>query len=351
MVSRVVATGLFWAILALFARAQDPRFSQFFASPWNLNPALTGAFEGRWRVVANYRDQWSSLLSPVPFRTYSTAADMRWNVGPYDHAALGIGLLHDEAGQARFSQNKALLGGAFLKQISGGPHRPTQVLSAGAQVGFGQNSVDWGRLWFSRQFDPNKEAPDFNAPNGEPNAGGNSDVYLDFNAGLLWYVVSNRNDGFWTMGIAWHHLNRPNVALLAENPTERLYLRWTMHAGGLIPLSDQLGLLPGVLVMRQGPAFEATAGAGIRYANNDRNEIALRTGAWLRTVNRLHQGLQTDALVAVVMLELERWMLGLSYDLTTSSLARANNSRGAFELSLTYYHPAVRRSRVVCPRF
>jgi hypothetical protein len=32
------------------------------------------------------------------------------------------------------------------------------------------------------------------------------------------------------------------------------------------------------------------------------------------------------------MLEWERWMLGLSYDMTTSSLARVNNSRGAFEL-------------------
>ncbi len=339
-----------WVMLPFGARGQDPRFSQFFASPWNLNPALTGAFEGRWRVVANYRDQWSSLLSPVPFRTYSAAADVRMGIGAYDFFALGVGVLHDEAGTARFSQNKAHVGGAFLKQVSGGPRRLAHVLSAGAQLGFGQNSLDWGRLWFSRQFDPTLEAPDLNAPNGEPNAAGNSRAYLDFNAGLLWYVVSQRNDGFWTLGIAWHHLNRPNVALLADNPAERLYLRWTMHTGGLLPLGNQLGLMPGVLVMRQGPAFEANAGAAIRYANNVRNELALRTGAWVRIVNRLNQGLQSDAVVAVVMLELERWMLGLSYDITTSSLARVNNARGAFELSLIYYHPAVRRARVVCPR-
>ena len=34
-------------------------------------------------------------------------------------------------------------------------------------------------------------------------------------------------------------------------------------------------------------------------------------------------------------LVLNRWMLGLSYDTTVSSLTQANNSRGAFELSLT----------------
>lgn len=351
MAFRLLATGMFWLLLASGLLGQDARFSQFYASPWNFNPALTGAFEGRWRATANYRDQWSSILSPVPFRTYSAAADVRFDVGAYDHFAIGVGALHDEAGTARFSQNKAHLGGAFLKQISGGPHRTAHVLSAGAQLGFGQNSADWGRVWFSRQFDPLQERPDFNAPNGEPNAQGNSSPYLDFNAGLLWYAVSPRNDGFWTLGIAWHHLNRPNVALLADNPSERLYLRWTMHAGGLLPLSEQMGLMPALLLMSQGPARELNAGAAIRYSNGDRNELALRAGAWARVVNRLHQGVQTDAVIAVVMLELERWMLGLSYDMTTSSLARVNNSRGAFELSLTYYHPAVRRSRVVCPRF
>jgi hypothetical protein len=38
--------------------AQDPHFSQFFASPLTLNPALTGKFDGVLRVAGNYRDQW-----------------------------------------------------------------------------------------------------------------------------------------------------------------------------------------------------------------------------------------------------------------------------------------------------
>ncbi|HRI61516.1 MAG TPA: type IX secretion system membrane protein PorP/SprF, partial [Saprospiraceae bacterium] len=71
--------------------AQDPRFSQFYASPWNLNPAMTGLFNGRWRATANYRDQWSSFLNPVPFRTYAAAFDARFEVGRNDYAAFGIG--------------------------------------------------------------------------------------------------------------------------------------------------------------------------------------------------------------------------------------------------------------------
>ena len=89
----------------------------------------------------------------------------------------------------------------------------------------------------------------------------------------------------------------------------------------------------------------------IRYSNNDLNELALRAGAWTRVVNKLDKGVQVDAVTIVAMLELNRWMLGLSYDLTVSSLTRANNSRGAFEISMTYFHPEHRRSKVTCPRF
>ena len=344
--------GLFLVLflgLAPKSSGQDARFSQYFASPWNLNPAMTGAFEGRWRVNANYRDQWSSFLAPVPFRTYSVAADARIGVSRDDYVAFGIGLMHDEAGTARYTQNKGMLGAAFLKQLSGGPRRADHFMSAGAQVGFGQNSIDWGRLWFSRQFDPTLEVPDLNAGNGEPNAGANTNIYLDFNAGLLWYVLFE-NGGFGYAGGALHHLNQP-VITLADNDAERLYSRWSGHIGGQLPMNENFSLLPGVIVMQQGPAFETDFGMNVRYSNNDYQELALRLGAWARLGNQLNSGLQMDAVAVVAMLELERWMLGISYDVTVSSLTRANNSRGAFELSLTYFHPAERRSRVVCPRF
>ena len=43
------------------ANAQDPHFSQFFASPLTLNPALTGKFDGTLRVAGNYRNQWPAF--------------------------------------------------------------------------------------------------------------------------------------------------------------------------------------------------------------------------------------------------------------------------------------------------
>jgi type IX secretion system PorP/SprF family membrane protein len=330
-------------------KAQDPRFSQFYASPYNLSPAMTGVFNGQYRVAMNYRDQWSSILSPVPFRTYSVSGEYRRHIGRYDYWSVGVGAMHDEAGTARFQQNKFHVSGAYLKQLAGGRNRNSHYVSAGAQAGMGQNSIDWSRLWFSRQFDSGTEEPDFSAGTGENFGAGNSPLYVDFNAGILWYMTM-KDGGFFYAGAAAHHLNQPNIALL-ENANEQLYTRWSGHAGGQIPLNDNFSLLPGVQFMSQGKSMETDLGMNIRFSNNDRNELAMRFGTWARLGNRLDQGIHTDAITVVTMLELDRWMLGLSYDLTVSKLRLANNARGAFEVSLIYIHPEYRKSRVVCPRF
>ncbi|HOA38555.1 MAG TPA: type IX secretion system membrane protein PorP/SprF, partial [Flavihumibacter sp.] len=47
----LLTLGLFTTAL----KAQDPHFSQFFASPLTLNPAYTGKFNGTVRVSGNYR--------------------------------------------------------------------------------------------------------------------------------------------------------------------------------------------------------------------------------------------------------------------------------------------------------
>lgn len=341
---------LFFAAFLQQAQAQDPRFSQYYASPWNLNPAMNGVFNGKWRANINYRDQWGSFLSPVPFRTYAASFEHRLQLGyGDDYASFGIGAMHDEAGTARFSQDKIQLGGAFLKQLTGGRNQADHFLSAGAQIGFGQNSIDWGRLWFSRQFDLNTETPNTSLSNNEPNANATSKSFLDFNAGLLWYAVFE-NDGFFYLGGAMHHLNQPKISLAADN-NEILYTRWTGHVGGQFPLNKTVSLLPGALVMQQGPSFETDLGLNLRYSNNDFNELALRAGAWTRIGNKLQKGLQTDAITVVGMVELNHWMMGLSYDITVSPLTQANNARGAFEISLTYIHPGEKRARVVCPNF
>ena len=58
-------------IMMRSANAQDPSFSQFFSSPLNVNPALTGKINGDWRMIANFRDEWIGPASPYVTGTVS----------------------------------------------------------------------------------------------------------------------------------------------------------------------------------------------------------------------------------------------------------------------------------------
>ncbi|MDV7401761.1 type IX secretion system membrane protein PorP/SprF, partial [Arthrospira platensis SPKY1] len=109
--------------------------------------------------------------------------------------------------------------------------------------------------------------------------------------------------------------------------------RWVVHAGGEAPLGGGLSVLPAAIAMGQGPHNSITAGANFRYTNRDWRELAFRVGAWAHLSNQLQNGMGMDAIVATAVLEMERWNIGFSYDITTSVLAQANNSRGAFEVS------------------
>ncbi len=350
---------IFAAIFGIFtqeANGQDPHLAQFYMAPLQLNPAMTGIFEGRWRVNANYRDQWSSILKNVPFRTIAAGFDARYRIAGNDFMAFGLSALRDEVGNGNFLTNRGHLSLSYIKQMAGGGYRSTsQYLIAGAQFGVGQHSVDWNQFWFSTQFDGSALAPNTNINSNEPGISGesaNTDLYLDFNAGLMWYAVFDKDASIWA-GIAANHLNSPDISFF-DGATENLYVRWVGHLGGEIPFSSQLSMLPAIAVMSQGPHFSTRVGANFRYTNHDWNEVAIRAGAWphlVRKVTDTGSGLSMDAITVALILELNRVNFGLSYDITTSTLRAANNSRGAFELSAIYIHPAQTRIKTVCPKF
>ncbi len=333
-----------------YANAQDPRFSQFYASPLSLNPAMTGVYEGQFRVVANYRELYSSVLGNQPFRTISASFDYRQQLSRGSYAGFGLHLMHDAAGISNFNRQSGALSASIMKQLGGSRYRANdQFLVAGAQVGFGQQGLDWGKLWFTNQYDRENGAINFDDPSGESFVRDNSDLYLDFNAGVLWYALFDERQSIY-FGAALHHLNSPNISFLDQ--TSELPSRWVGHMGGELPFGKELSILPAIAVMGQNKSMSATAGANFRYTNREWRELALRAGGWAHVVNQLDSGFALDAITIAAILELEDWNLGFSYDFTTSTLTAANNGRGAFEVSLIYTHPAkVRRRDVNCPNF
>ena len=192
--------------------AQDPHFSQFYAAPLQVNPAMTGVFSGQFRIAINYREQWGSVIDN-PFRTLAASFDIRHRVGKGDYMAYGLSTLRDEAGPANFNRISGNLNFAYLKQLNGSRYRSSnQYLVGGAQVGFGQHGLDYSNLWFTEQYDADKAIVDTDLPNGEL-VNATSDPFMDINAGLLWYAVFAENASFYAGG-ALHHVNAPRISFL-----------------------------------------------------------------------------------------------------------------------------------------
>lgn len=344
---------IFICLLALpgIITAQDTRFTQFYAAPHHMNPAFTGVYDGGYRFIANYRELYNTIMARTAYRSVAAHFDIRRPVSNGDFAGFGISAMRDQAGIAKFVNQYAHVGGSYIKQMGGskwGGGR--QYLVAGAQIGYGQRGFDFNALWFSNQFDTERGVLDPGLTTGEPfdvSESRPTSSYLDFNAGVLWYKTFAENGSVY-LGGAFYHLNQPNISFM-EGHEESLSRRWVGQAGAELPLNKELSFMPAVAAMGQGPNLSVTSGGNFRYSHNQRGEIALRLGAWAHLANRLEQGILLDNIAVTAFLELERWDLGLSYDITTSKLMQANSSRGGFEMSLIYRGKANYRDKLVCP--
>ena len=347
--------------------AQDALFSQYYASPLHVNPALMGVYDGQMRFNANYRQQWSGgVFSDIPIRQIHASFDYRMRIADGDYLSFGINALEDETGAAsRLKSTHANLGVSYMKQLGGDRYRTSdQYLVAGVQVGMGQNRLGTGNLWFDRQYDSTNIQIDLTRPTGELEPSSNN--YLDINAGLLWYTVMDKNKSLYVGG-SMHHITNPNISYFG-NKAENLKRRFTVHAGGEFPINDQLSWMPAVMATLQSPSMSIQLGTNFRYSNHEWDEVAIRVGASYRLANKYVwiKGDQTnqniiqesskanilgDALTITTMLEINRWLIGVSYDIHTSSIVRPTNGRNAFEISLIYIAPEQIPYRTLCPKF
>lgn len=109
-------------ICALFAsqyvNAQDPHFSQFFASPLTLNPAFTGKFSGSWRLAANHRDQWPSI--PKAYVTTSASLDfpiLKSRIPEKDVFGVGVSGLTDASANSILKLNYGSVSASYHKAL------------------------------------------------------------------------------------------------------------------------------------------------------------------------------------------------------------------------------------------
>ncbi len=331
------------------AEAQDIHFSQYYASPVTLNPALTGLMDGCYRGALNYRNQYPQL-----YNTYSTVA------ASFDAALLkgdsrlpgfigaGIWMYNDRQGDGPlndFSIHGLL---AYHADISGDGK---YLFSIGSSFGWNQKSIDVSNLLFNEQ--QVGQVLDPAASNGEPIE---QQRFNNFNASVGTSVSISVNEDLGLLGgFAIYNLLTPTETFL-NDVDNSLGMRFLGHFSARYFVNEQLIITPRAIYMQQTGAATYIVGTSVGYViNNNRRGY----GSSNRS-SALYGGLSyrwADAIILTAGFQINELKLGLSYDVNVSSLRVASNGIGGMEFSLVYEKKCYNNPRnrnappVNCPRF
>lgn len=319
--------------------AQDIHFSQYMNSPLNLNPALSGFHDSKFRLILNHRNQWSSVT--VPYKTYSASADMQLWKRKRQSDMIGLGIIFnsDKAGDSQFGTTQGAISFSYVKALN---RTSRNLLSVGAQLFYSQRSIDYSQLYFQNQWNGNSYDP--NRQNGE-NFTVNSFSYIDISGGIHWFSMLNSKLRFNT-GLSVWHINQPAQSLMNDNNI-KLDIKYLLYTEAQIDLDRTNMLFPSLYYAHQGPFNEITL--GLRYKNivhpNKHNYTAINVGLFARN---------SDAIIIQLGLDYKKFSIVGSYDINYSSLQVASNYLGGFEISVIFSidkHKTKKPSSLPCPIF
>ena len=149
------------------------------------------------------------------------------------------------------------------------------------------------------------------------------------------------------MGFAAHNVNQPNWSFY-KNPDEILPMRFTVHAGGVIPMTrsrfEENNFSPNVLFMKQRNFTQLNLGF---YANKG----PLVTGLWFRQTFGAFKN--SDAIIMLVGFRKNRFKFGYSYDFTVSDGRSAIPSSHEISATIDWCVPPGRTpfKPLHCPEF
>ena len=297
--------------------AQDFQFSQFYAAPLYLNPALTGISQ-ETRMGSVYRKQWPGL--DYQFTAFSAYVDHY----SFDHKS-GIGLSVSSFSEEFLKLNTTDISGFYAYNLQLSERVAFQL---GTQISYIQKRGTLENLLFGDQIDVFNQTT---LPNSADAVGG-LEPFSYFSVGLGGVFTW---DKLW-IGISGHHLNRPSLAFYVRDGQTQHWPKYSLQAGYTISLDDpdfwEEGSGKFVHLManykRQGPFQFLDAGLQLLL-----NQLVV--GGGLRTLPIQSDLPKRESVIGLVGLNLSAGLaVGYSYDYPISDVG--SQTLGSHELSLRY---------------
>lgn len=331
---KLIITTILTGIMMLSEKTMsqvDPHFSQYYAYPLWLNPALTGVIDGDLRVNLNYRNQWNNITSPFSTAGFSVEGATSKNLN------LGVNILNQSAGDAGYNYFNGYASLAYTG-VKFGEEQMSRLVF-GVQAGVLNRKFDPSKFQWGSQYSP--------IAGYDPNASSNeiltrtSSMVFDANFGVLFYDANPAHRVNVFVGGSAAHLTQPEDPFV-QGSGNKLPIRYTGHAGARISVSEMVSITPNVLYMKQRTAEEKMFGAYSQIMINETSDFMLGFNYRIK-----------DAVVPYVGFHYDALTLGLSYDANTSNLNRLTSGSNAFEISLSYTSRKKRvlpREYFICPR-
>lgn len=310
---------------------QDIHWSQFNDNQLFQNPGQAGHFDGDYRFIANYRDQWRSVT--VPFSTYSMSADAK-----FKNYGVGLLMFHDQAGDGKLRTVELQGNVSCLFKLT---KDSTHTIRPGINFGMNHRQINWDALYFDSQYNGYV----FN-PSAATNETYQSDRKTNISIGVGSLYEWRRNDRFKVLsGFGIYNLNRPNQGFYFDKIQRDI--RFTIFAKGTFKINERWDAVPSLQFNNQGIYRELLMGGSAKYYLTSKSTIyqALYGGIWYR--NR-------DASYLSFGYDYKDFFVGVSYDINYSKLVPASRARGGIEIAVRYIIRTFKPKRInhrVCPDY
>ncbi|BAV08409.1 type IX secretion system membrane protein, PorP/SprF family [Filimonas lacunae] len=309
----------------------DPHFSQYYVYPMQLNPALTGTMNGDYRVTAIYRNQWNNITNA--FSTAGVSADFATK----KNINFGVNILRQTAGDGGYTYTNGMASVSYtgIKFGAAGNHR----ISLALQGGFIGRRFDVTKFKGGEQWVP-LIGYTSTLPLNEMLSKTSATVF-DAGAGIAYYDASVDKKVNFFAGFSASHLTRPEEPFLQGGNKMTLPVRYSLHAGARIYVSEGTYFVPNALYTIQGNASEKMVGGYMQLAANEVTDFMFGVNYRFK-----------DAIAPYVGLVYNNLAIGASYDINMSQLGKMARGSNSFEISLTLLG---KKTETVdyfkCPRF
>lgn len=303
--------------------AENPQFSQYYATPLLIAPSFAGNSLGT-RAFVNFRDQWAKL--PGSYVTYSLSLDHNFYA---INSGLGLVFMRDVAGTAKLGTTTVTGLYSYRFNIT-----DDWRIRPGISFTFAQRALQFSKAIFPDQIS------ETGVDGGTVEQSTPPYYYIDAGASA---VVYNRQMWF---GLSVDHLLRPNTSFARLDA--RTPMQWSQFGGINFPMANRVGKVPEVITVNY--LFKMAAGyRQIDVGANWYRAPLLLGIAWRGLPASEYPSY--DALIFTVGIAFNNMAIGYSYDFTVSGLGPATGGTHEITLSISFNegNKSNRRGSIPCP--